>query len=168
MGIRYTDLEISQLLAENKPLPRDYQARLFQMKSHQHGIRRGQLHIRTQSDHEFYIFTRQTQFNPLDFSIILGIQMPATTDIFRLRRHNGKSHEHRNPLENQVFYGFHIHRATERYQGFGFGEEDKFAEPTDRYSDFTSAWNCFMTDCNCRLPDNAQLELGLMPEKEPS
>ena len=84
-----------------------------------------------------------------------------------MRRHNGKSHEHRNPIEARApFYGFHIHMATERYQDHGMGEEDKYAEPTDRYGDYEGAWRCFVSDCNLQLPpgdQDDQLDLAFPP-----
>ena len=81
---------------------------------------------------------RQSTFNPLDFSVILGYIIPNTNQVFRLRRYNGKSHEHTNWLEQEKFYDFHIHTATERYQIAGWNE-DGYATPTDRYSDHHGA-----------------------------
>jgi hypothetical protein len=65
---------------------------------------------------------------------------------FRLRRHNGKSHEHTNPIEKNTFYGFHIHTATERYQQSGY-REDTYAEETNRYADYHGAIECMLRDC---------------------
>ncbi|MGR3293571.1 MAG: hypothetical protein ACUZ9M_06090 [Candidatus Scalindua sp.] len=66
---------------------------------------------------------------------------------FKLRRHNGKSHEHSNKLEGVKFYDFHIHFATQRYQDEG-RKEESYAEVTDRYSDIKEALNCLLEDCN--------------------
>ena len=62
-----------------------------------------------------------------------GIDRPRV--LFRLRRYNGRSHQHTNKIEEITFYDFHIHTATERYQDAGYAEEH-FAEVTDRYVDF--------------------------------
>jgi len=87
--------------------------------------------------------------NVLDFSVILGYELPRIRRIFRLRRYNGK-HEHTNPIERNSFYGFHIHQATERYQTFGRGVEDHFAEPTSRYYSLETAINCLLNDSGFR------------------
>lgn len=89
--------------------------------------------------------------NILDFSVILGYQLPDPHTVFRLQRYNGKSHHHTNTLENQTFYDFHIHTATERYQRAGF-KEDHFAVPTNRYYSLESAIGCMLLDCGFRLP----------------
>jgi len=92
------------------------------------------------------LIPRQSSFNPLDFSIILGCYRPDSNKIFRLRRYNGKSHEHTNRIEGNPFYDFHIHTATERYQNLGM-HEDSYAEPTESFSDFFSAMECMLKDC---------------------
>ncbi len=71
--------------------------------------------------------------------------------VFRLRRCNGKSHEHTNLIEKQTFYEFHIHMATERYQREG-ENEDWYAEPTDRYGDLSGAIDCLIADCAFQRP----------------
>ncbi len=102
----------------------------------------------------FQIIIRQSIENPLDFSAILGFIPPNKTDLFLLRRYNGKSHQHKNKLENEgVFYDFHIHMATERYQKAGLREE-YFAEVTDRYSDLYGAIDCLVDDCKIKSDDN--------------
>jgi len=82
----------------------------------------------------FRLLIRQSPFNPLDFSVILGYLPENVSGLFRLRRYNGKSHKHTNRIEGSKFYEFHIHIATERYQDRGM-DEDGFAEPTSRFSD---------------------------------
>ena len=84
--------------------------------------------------------------NPLDFSAILGFIPPKKTDVFLLRRYNGKSHEHRNKIEKEpAFYDFHIHTATARYQKEG-PREEYYAEVTDRYADLHGAIDCLVSD----------------------
>lgn len=89
------------------------------------------------------------------FSIILAIAVPRSNQLFRLRRYNGKSHEHTNHIEGDTFYDFHIHKATERYQEIGT-REDAYAEPTGRYGDFHGALRCLIRDANFDVPSNAQ------------
>jgi hypothetical protein len=95
---------------------------------------------------------RQNCVNPLDFSVILALEVKGTNQRFLLKRYNGKSHEHSNTLEKAPkFYDFHIHTATERYQGAGM-KEQSFAEVTGRYGDWRVALECLITDCNVILP----------------
>src|SRR5439155_12946442 len=111
-----------------KPLPADYIARTQTKPKRGHKER--ELDLTGESTGEFRLILRQSLLNSLDFSIILAYQIPRTNQLFRLRRYNGKSHEHTNTLESQTFYDFHIHTATLRYQDAGM-REDSFAEPTD-------------------------------------
>ncbi len=99
-------------------------------------------------DHSaFKIIIRQSIENPLAFSAILGFIPLGKTDVFLLRRYNGKNHQHSNKLEKEAaFYDFHIHTATERYQTEGMNEEN-YAEITDRYADLQGAIECLISDC---------------------
>lgn len=101
---------------------------------------------------------RQSTFNTLDFSVILGYQLPKSTQLFRLRRYNGRSHEHTNKIEGVTFYDFHIHQATERYQDIGL-DEDTFAEATSRYQDMSGALQCLLADCAFEEPPSNQPRL---------
>lgn len=107
----------------------------------------------------FRLIIRLSDFNPLDFSIILALNPPESNQLFRLRRYNGKSHEHTNTIEGNTFYGFHIHEATERYQEIG-AREDAYAEPTDRYADFYGALQCLLEDCGFELAPGSQMWLS--------
>jgi hypothetical protein len=93
---------------------------------------------------------------PFDFSVILAYRPADSTEWFRLRRYNGKSHEHSNPIEREPrFYGYHVHTATERYQELGM-EEDAFAEVTDRFSDLASGLDCMLQECGFVPPLRGQ------------
>ena len=97
MAVQLTDLEIGSLLAEQKPLPADYQSRL-QLRA-KTGHKERELDITGAGGSEFQIIVRQSVFNPLDFSVILGYSIPKSSVLFRLRRYNGRSHEHTNRIE---------------------------------------------------------------------
>ncbi len=101
----------------------------------------------------------------LDFSVILGYQLPHLHTVFRLRRYNGKSHVHTNSIEKQTFYDFHFHTATERYQRPGFREEH-FAEITNRYQTIEGAIQCILDDCGFRAP-TPQMNLFLPRKGQP-
>ena len=154
---KYSDLEINNLIGESKPLPLNWQSQI-QLK--EAGVsKKGDLDINGVDGNKFRIILRQSRLNPLDFSIIIGVYPSGSNKLFHLRRYDGKSHEHTNPIEKKRFYGFHIHKATERYQDYGTCEEDKYAEPTDRFSNYGEAIDCLIKDCGFELPDDPQRSL---------
>ncbi len=156
MAVIFTDQEIAGLIQETKPLPTDYQAKIQTRPKRGHKER--ELDVTGLSGSEFRLVLRQSLFNPHDFSGILIYRPPNSNQLFRLRRYNGKSHEHTNSLEGEVFYDFHIHQATQRYQDIG-AREDAYAEPTDRFAEFRKAINCLFRDCNFQRPFPYQAEL---------
>lgn len=154
---KYSDIEIDNLIAESKPLPWNWQS---QIQMREEGVsKRGNFDSQGVNNNKFRLILRQSRLNPLDFSIILGVYPPGSNKLFHLRRYDGKSHEHTNPIEKEKFYDFHIHKATERYQNYGTCEEDKYAEPTDRFSNYGEAIKCLLNDCGFIQPDNPQLSL---------
>ena len=78
--------------------------------------------------------------------------------MIRLRRYNGKSHRHSNPMEGDRFYDFHIHTATERYQLSG-NREDTYAVSSDRYASLEEAIDCLLEDCAFVLPQGHQADI---------
>ena len=106
----------------------------------------------------FRIILRRNILNALDFSAILAVHIPQSNRLFRLRRYNGKSHEHTNSIERDNFYDYHIHMATERYQEIG-AHEDAYAEITNRYDDLKSALDCLFSDAAFDVPLDAQMKL---------
>ena len=156
MAAKYSDEEIAQMITERKPLPEDYRSRVQLHEKRGHKER--ELDIVGEHGHPYRLILRQSNFNTLDFSIILAVSPPDSNHLFRLRRYNGKSHEHTNPIEGDTFYDFHIHQATERYQESG-AREDTFAESTGRYADFHSALRCMLEDCGFETPQGTQASL---------
>jgi hypothetical protein len=142
--LRYTDQEIEALLAETKPLPLDYLAKL-RMKP-KRGHQEQDLDITGSDGSEFRVMLRQSLLYPRNFSVILAVRPVGTMNLFRLRRYNGDTHVHRNAIEGDIFRGFHIHQATARYQELGT-DEDAFAQPTNRFDSVGSAVSCLITDC---------------------
>jgi len=143
MTVLLTDEEIAALLAERKVLPHDYLARIQAKPKRGHKER--ELEIEGDAGSGFRLVVRQSLIEPLDFSAILIFCPRETNQTFRLRRHNGRSHEHTNQLEGDTFYDFHIHKATERYQDSGL-REDSYAERTDRFTDLGGAIDCLLAD----------------------
>ena len=156
MPVKYSDQEIGRLIQERKKLPSNYRSLIGLRRKRGHKER--ELDLSGVEGNQFRLILRQSNFNPLDFSIILALNPSDTNLLFRLRRYNGKSHEHTNHIENNTFYDFHVHLATERYQDLG-GREDAYAEPTDRFSDFQTAMRCIIADCGFEEPYCPQLPL---------
>jgi hypothetical protein len=146
MELFFTDIEIDALIKEEKRIDQpigDFGRKSKEKKGH----KEFDLVVERPDRSAFKIIIRQSIENPLDFSAILGFIPPKKTDVFLLRRYNGKSHEHRNKIENEpVFYDFHIHTATARYQKEG-PREEYYAEVTDRYADLHGAIACLVSDC---------------------
>lgn len=150
-----TDQAIDGLIHEQKLLPEHPLGRSLKAKS---GHKEREMDVTGANGSRFRIIIRQSANNALDFSVILAYRRPHSNALFRLRRYNGKSHQHTNKLERNTFYDFHIHRATERYQATGL-REDAFAEPTTAYADLHGALECMLRECTCQLPPNSQRTL---------
>ena len=156
MAAKYSDADITRLIKERKPLEENFRSKIrLRDKS---GHKEQELDVEGVDENQFRLILRQSSFNTLDFSIILVYCLPDNNQLFRLRRYNGKSHEHTNKIESNTFYNFHIHTATERYQELGT-REDAYAEPSDRFSDFHTAINCMLSDCGFEVPRNPQISL---------
>lgn len=151
-----SDVEIDTLINEKKPLPTDYRTKI-QVRP-KRGHKEQEFDIKGKNGNEFRVIFRQSILNPFDFSIILAYRPAQSNLLFRLRRYNGKSHEHTNHIEGNTFYDYHIHHATERYQQAGT-REDTYAKPTDRFSDFHQAILCLLKDCGFEIPDGNQRSL---------
>ncbi len=151
-----SDDEIIRLVKEQKRVPSDFMRRSVPKPKRGHA--EVGFDVKGETGSEFRIIIRRSRINPLDFSIILGYRMPKSNQVLRLRRYNGRSHEHTNPLEEQTFYDFHIHMATEKYQLTG-NREDTFAEVTDRYSSLDEAILCLVEDCNVIMQDNDEQQM---------
>jgi len=152
-----SDVRIEALIAERKQFPANYKRALALQRYGAHS--RSELDVVGEAGSSFHIALRRSVINPLDFSIILAAQLTDGGPLFHLRRYNGRAHRHTNKLENRrPFYDYHVHVATERYQYAGLSPEG-YAEITDRYVDLQGAFNCFVEDCACVLPDADQFTL---------
>ena len=156
MAVSYTDEEIDVLVRARKAMPSDWEARVRLRAKRGHDEQ--YLDFTGEGGTRFRLILRQGRINRLDFSVILAVLVPQSTRVFRLRRYNGRSHEHTNPIERETFYDFHIHFATERYQELG-AREDTYARPTERYGTFRGALDCLFSDANVSVPARAQGEL---------
>lgn len=107
---------------------------------------------------KFRVFVRQRATDPLDFSVIFGFQLPDSNRVFRLRRFNGLSHQHTNPIERETFFDYHVHVATERYQALAAHDEEHYARPTDAYVDLAGALQHMLDTCGFEPP--VQMRIG--------
>ncbi len=160
MGVAYSDQDIARFLSEPKLLPPNYRSRLKPRPKKGHSER--ELDVLGDLGTHFRLILRQSDANALDFSVILAVCPPTSPKVFRVRRHNGKSHEHTNAIEGDRFYGFHVHQATQRYQELGY-REDTYAEQTDRYGDIWGALSCLIEECGFTEPDSPQPQLLEVP-----
>jgi len=155
MTLILTDNEIADLIQEDKPLLKQP---IIQIKE-KRGHKEQKIKIEGGNGNRFVLILRQSLFNQLDFSAILGYFIPQTNNKILLKRYNGKSHEHSNPLEKtEKFYDFHIHQATERYQLAGFRAEH-YALATKRYGNLNQAIECLYDDCNIQFKGKNQKTL---------
>jgi hypothetical protein len=122
------------------------------------GHREAQQIVTSNAGSSFRVIVRQSTFDPLDFSVILGYELPESTRVFLLRRHNGNSHDHPNRLESTTVRGFHVHIATERYQIAGY-KEDGYAEPTSAYHDLAGAIREMLSVANFTPPAQESLPI---------
>lgn len=153
------DSEILALISEKKSLPSNF-AKTFRLRTKK-GHREFNLDIQGVKGSQFRLLVRQSMFNNLDFSVILLFVPEGSNQHFRVRRYNGKSHEHTNHIERTKFYDFHVHTATQRYQELGFKEDD-FAEPTNRYADHHGALDCMIQDCGFAIDGDQKTLLKLV------
>lgn len=170
-AVKYTDAEIAALVSERKVLPRTWERRLFNLRIKASlSQRRSHVAVTTQ-DGEFRIDVRQSTHNYLDFSVVVGFQRKNESEVFIIRRYNGRHGIHWNKREGrqkEEITGFHIHRATEEQQRLG-REEDAYAEPTSSYTDVYSAIHFALEDANFVKPAKATEDRNqrkLFPEDE--
>ncbi len=156
MNYYFTDEEIQNLVTEEKHFVGSIDDMLNFKESNGH--KRSSVEIKRPDGSLFIIKLRQNLNNVNDFSAILAFQERGCNKSFKIRRYNGKSHEHSNKIEGDKFYTFHIHKATQRYQDAG-RKEESFAEATDRYSDLRGALKCLLKDCNVKTKLNPQTSL---------
>lgn len=156
MAATYSDADIRALIEERKPLPRDFRSKIRLREKRGH--KEQELDVRGATGHQFRLIFRQSSHNALDFSVMLACCPAGSHQLFRLRRYNGRSHQHTNAIETVTFCAYHIHMATQRYQELGM-REDAYAEPSDRFFDLRTAIDCMVKDGGFEVPQDLQLKL---------
>ena len=152
-----TDAQITDLMDEHKPEvdPRTLLqtfANLTPKDSH----RRHAITVAGEAGNQFQLSLRQSVLDPYDFSVILTVIRPDGS--LNLRRHNGTSHAHSNPIEGDRFQGVcHVHQATERYQQRG-GDAEHFARPTTDFSDLGTALGAMLGAGSFQSPSQLSLD----------
>lgn len=153
----YTDTEILRLISEIKRLPINWR-KISSIETTGNAICQT-VKVTGDEGNLFVLKLRQGTFNINNFSLTLGFQKEGTTTLFRVKRYDGKYKQHTNPIEKESFYNFHIHTATERYQKYGTGEEDKYAIETSNFSNYEDAIQYLIGDCNFVIDPDPQLNL---------
>jgi hypothetical protein len=152
-----TDAQITDLLSEPKPEvdPRTL-LRTFVNLTPTHSHRRHAITVAGEAGNRFQLSLRQSVLDPYDFSVILTVVRPDGS--LNLRRHNGASHAHSNPIEGDRFSGVcHVHEATERYQQRG-SDAEHFARPTTEFSDLATALGVMLHVASFQSPSQLTLE----------
>ena len=90
------DPTIERLIREPKP---SLELAHLMSAKRKRGHRETQVEVEGREGSRFRVIVRQLVLDPLDFSVILAYLPSGSTRAFRLRRHNGNSHEHSNKLE---------------------------------------------------------------------
>lgn len=149
MEITYSNRQIQAFMQEHKVLPDDWWNELYKNEK---------LFIKGSAGNRFGVRIRQNPVYHLDFSAILTVRSSRSTEEFRLRRYNGWTNPHKNPIEGNVVERFHIHYATEHYQRRGYNE-DAYAKETSRFCDLDGAVQCLLQDANFEESPQSQLRL---------
>lgn len=156
-SVIYNNQEIESLIKAPKYLEEDPSSLNWSLGNH---IRANT----TATDDEgnlYHIIFRLNQADPNNFTVILAVENPDTGKLFHLRRYNGPGmQDHTNTIENESFYGFHIHEATVRYQKAG-KDAEHYAVQTDRFNDMESAFACMVDDCALSYKNRSQLSLDI-------
>ncbi len=111
------------------------------------------------SERKFEIYVRQNLGTDMNDDFSCGISWVAPNgETLTLKRYNGPSHDHPNPLENtRTGLKCHIHIATEKYIRANRKAEG-YAEETNRFRTINGALHCLVTDCKITgiqtIPDN--------------
>ncbi|MDI9382754.1 MAG: hypothetical protein QM518_00505, partial [Verrucomicrobiota bacterium] len=80
MAVKYTDKAIADMIAEPKPLPVNWRSRLNLLDKLGHMER--ELDVIGDHGNEYRVLLRQSEINPLDFSVILALSPPETNQLF--------------------------------------------------------------------------------------
>lgn len=131
-----TDEELQALIELPKIISKNEMHKLTSPVE-EYGYYRADAKLSADSDCRFILRTRQATDDPLDFSVILSIELPDGKQ-FNLVRCNGSSHTHRNKIERTRVRGMHRHIATQRYMERKTDAEG-YAEKIDEYNSLEEA-----------------------------
>ncbi len=139
--------QIQTFLAEEKWISRAQVARLKHPRKCRNARNlSGRVEVTGKSGTRFVIRVRQSQNDPMDFSVILALSRPNRKQL-NLIRCNGHHGPHLNHLDGTKISAntCHVHRITERYQACGIAEPERFAKATQAYNSLESAVEYFCT-----------------------
>ena len=131
-----TDEELKALIELPKIISKNEMHKLTSPVE-EYGYYRSDAKLSAVSDCKFILRTRQATDDPMDFSVILSVELPDGKQ-FNLVRCNGSSHTHKNRIERTRVRGMHRHIATQRYMERETNAEG-YAEKTDEYNSLEEA-----------------------------
>lgn len=152
-----TDAELQKLINIPKTLSIKGAKKLIDRKIEK-AFLRADIELLSDSEHSFFIRSRESLDDPTNFSVILSVKL-KTGESFNLLRCNGSSHWHKNGIEKTLIHGTHVHKTTERYFNMGYKPEG-FAEESTEYTDVNGATEHIMKLGNItleRFHDDARL-----------
>ncbi|OUO91863.1 hypothetical protein [Cloacibacillus sp. An23] len=131
-----TDEELQALIKLPKTISKHEMNKLTSPVE-EYGYYRSDARLSADSDCRFIMRTRQAADDPMDFSVILSVELPDGKQ-FNLVRCNGSSHVHRNKIERTRVRGMHRHIATQRYMEQK-ADAEGYAEKIDEYNSLEEA-----------------------------
>ena len=93
------DAEIAALLAERKPLPANWRARLSVKAKANQAFRQREFDVKGDGGHEFHIILRRNELNLLDFSLVLKLVDADGADYILVRFNGRHPSQHTNKWE---------------------------------------------------------------------
>ena len=149
------DIEIRDLINEHKTIDATtirsaHKEQNFKNKQNQ-SFKIWEYEFQTVNGNIFRIKIHRNKKFINSFSVIFQY-VDENKKIYNLKRYNGLHAPHINIIERNKVKGFHIHTATERYQEKNLNIE-AYAEETDQYSDWKSAFVKLLYDCNIKQND---------------
>jgi hypothetical protein len=153
-----TDPQIAAFLADPKGLVDPGEVlRALQRAAPENSSRQYRRDVAGKSGASYRLILRQSVLDSSNFSVILGV-VESGGRVTNLRRHNGTSHSHYNPIEDTEFANVcHVHIATERYQDRG-ARPEHFAEVSEEFHDLATALAFMLKETNFEQP--SQLSFG--------
>lgn len=145
-----SDLDILELLEDPKPITlkvinEALSENYFKVDPKNNKQKIWSYEVQSKSGRSYILTVRINTAYKNNFSVILTYK-DEDGAAYNLRRHNGIHALHINKIEKNKVTGYHIHKATERYQ-MKKKRIDTYAEETDEYTDWKGALSKMLDEC---------------------